>query len=468
GPRGIDAIKRASAAVERVKEPKLEAQVDLMRARVIGQQGKYKEAIALLDHVATTFQSAGQTYRAAMTIVRSFNMRMTIDRYAEVKALIKQWRPVIAANGIEDDLRRVDKWAAMVRYTEGDVEGGHADLVRLWRQHPDRVPPHPLVGVVVDRAGKPVAGAQVVTGNIVQSDTVGILLPWGDDDSDNNQLRVTTSNADGTFVFTDAPENGAVQAQLGSLRSVAVLTAADPKKPMPGRTLVLQPTRRIAGKVAYGKADVTDVMVTINDPADRTSRAILALPLKPDGTFAIDGAAQTKVNITVNVQTSQGMRFGEPKQIAPGTGPISDLALAVPPSSARKMTVLTRSTYSTPLEGAQVILMPGKVSIMTIGQLEALDRKSMMVKVARRIIGEDIPKDAMSVYKAGDLVTEFTDVPDGVLSACVIALPANLGADKSLDEKIAKHRMDMAVHCEAIAADDNVFAVSVPPAKNFD
>ncbi|MFT3697292.1 MAG: carboxypeptidase-like regulatory domain-containing protein [Kofleriaceae bacterium] len=319
-----------------------------------------------------------------------------------------------------------------------------------------------MTGTVVDREGKPVAGAQVVTATILNTDTIGILLPYiGDDDEDDNYLRATTTNAAGEFSFTDAPEVGVIEAQMGAYRSVAERT-------MNGQKLVLKPTRRLAGKVDIGKVDPTDVIISLHDPADHTSRALIFTPIKPDGTFALDGVPQTKASLSVNVQTPAGLRFATPIEIPAGTEPISNLALGVPAASARKVWVLGRSTLSVPLEGAQVVLVPGRISVLTIGQLQALDQKSMMVRFARHVTGESVPQEAAAVYKTGDLLAEFSDVPEGTFSACLIPLPADIGNDKALNEKIMKHREDIDVRCDVLGPDDNAIAITAPPMKNFD
>ena len=56
GPRGMDAIKKADVAVQRVSEPQLMARVELWRADVAHQQGHYKEALELCDHAIAAYE----------------------------------------------------------------------------------------------------------------------------------------------------------------------------------------------------------------------------------------------------------------------------------------------------------------------------------------------------------------------------------------------------------------------------
>ncbi|MFT3697291.1 MAG: serine/threonine-protein kinase [Kofleriaceae bacterium] len=104
GPRGVEAMKRAAAAVERVKQPNLAARLDLYRVRALYEAGKQKESLQLIDEVATAFKASGQTYLAAMAVIGSFGIRMRLDKMTEVEQLITQWRPVVQSVGTEDDV----------------------------------------------------------------------------------------------------------------------------------------------------------------------------------------------------------------------------------------------------------------------------------------------------------------------------------------------------------------------------
>ena len=463
GPRGIDAIKRVDAAVQRVSEPQLMARVELWRAEVANEQGHYKEALDLCDRAIAGYENNGQLRYAVKAVSGAIQIRFAHGGAgggrAQIRPLIARWLPIAQSLKDEEGVRDLERYGAIDTFLGGDVAGGHAALVKLWKQHGDRTPAHPIEGDVVDRDGKPVVGATVALAQILVSDSVGIPLPFYEDDKDRTHLRVVTTDAAGHFKFSDAAETGAVMAQLGDRRSVPVKIANNVK-------LVLQPTRRIAGKVELGNNSNTDATVIVNDPNDKSTFSQFMTPVAHDGTFVVDGVAQTEVKIGLVVDhpdsASQVTYTTVPASKEPATG----LTIGVA-SSQRTLDVLARSTLSQPLESAQVIVMPGKVQVVTVGDLIASDQPNMLIRFAHHPTGETAPKEAGDLYHAGDLIAHFNDVPAGQLTACAIGLPSDL-QDEVLADKVRKHRGELEMRCETVDGDAKSVVIHTPPTKNLD
>ena len=253
-----------------------------------------------------------------------------------MRALIARWLPIAKTLDDDDLVKSLERSAAIDDYTNGDVAGGHAEMLKLWKQHADEVPPHPFEGDVVDRDGKPVIGATVVSATFMTSDSIGILVPI-DDEDDHFHLRATTTDATGHFKFADAAEVGAVLAQLGDRRSVPTKIGDKVK-------LVLEPTRRIAGKVELGTTPNTDTRVGRHRSArqvdgspssSRRSRPMarsrsMACP-RPRSSSASASSVPTRLNSVAFTS------------VPASNEPVTGLAINVT-SSQRTLDVLARST----------------------------------------------------------------------------------------------------------------------------
>jgi predicted Ser/Thr protein kinase len=464
GPRGMDAIKKADVAVQRVSEPQLMARVELWRADVANQQGHNKEALELCDHAIAAYENNGQLRYAIKAVIGAIQVRFAHGGSgggrAQVHALIARWLPIAQTLQADDLVRMLERYAAIDNYIRGDVTGGHAELLKLWKQHADEVPPHPFEGDVVDRDGKPVVGATVASASYLMSDSIGIPLPLYDDDEDNqSHLCATTTDAAGHFKFTDAAEVGAVMAQLGDRRSVPTKIADHVK-------LVIQPTRRIAGKVELGTTPNTDAMVIVADPDDKSTLSQFMSPLTPDGAFAIDGVPQGSVKLGIAVNHPDSSSQVAYTVVPASKEPVTGLTISVT-SSQRTLDVLARSTLVQPLESAQVVVVPGRVQVATVGELIASEQANMLIRFAHHLTGETAPKEAAQQYRSGDLIAHFTDVPAGQLTACAVGLPSDL-QDEVLSNKIRKHRGELEIRCETIDGDAKSVLINTPPTKNLD
>ncbi|MEP6865141.1 MAG: protein kinase [Deltaproteobacteria bacterium] len=467
GPRGIHAIERASAAVEKVKEPQLTARIDMLRSLVASQQDRWKEAYALMDDAIQAHVAVNQPRGAVRAALEAIELRLernTISDENDVRAIVAKWLPVARTlQGPDEDhlAIQLERDDALARYWLGDVAGGHAELVRLWTPVPDAKNDFKIEGDVVDREGKPVAGATVGAGAVIYIDSIG-LLPMPSFHRPDGHLRIVTTDDQGHFSIPDGPERGSVVAQLGDRRSVAVAVGHQVK-------LVVQPTRRLAGKVTLGGFDYTQATILIEDPNDPTGIQIQRIAMvMPDGTFSADGVQQTKVSVGVGV-TRDG-RHGHVNFIPVPAGhePVTGLKLEAA-ATTRMLDVIVRSKLTTPIETSQLLMFSGKQHFTTAGQLNAAasNGAALAQQWAEHVSGEHLPKTLVPKYRNGDLIGHFTDVPAGDVTVCAVPLPNDL-MDNVAMKKIQAHINELGVDCESVDGQADMVVVASSPPKNFD
>jgi hypothetical protein len=272
-------------------------------------------------------------------------------------------------------------------------------------------------------------------------------------------LRATKTDAAGHFVIADAPDKGAVVAQLGDRRSRAT-PIADRLK------LAVVPTRRLAGKVVLGKMQHTETLVVAEDPSDHTDAYQLIAPVAADGTFSIDGATTDKVNIAVAVDNHLFGTQLQYKPIAPSAEPITGIELSMP-TTGRALDVIVRSTVNAPLDTAQVVILPGRSRFANVGELIAHFDSGVTTAFAQHLVGEKIPQVAIDQIKPGDLLAHFGNVPPGEVTACGIGISGDL-MDRAQMQRMQNHVKELEIGCETISGDTKIVVVSAPPQKRFD
>lgn len=189
-------------------------------------------------------------------------------------------------------------------------------------------------------------------------------------------------------------------------------------------------------------------------------------PVSPDGTFAMDGVPTDTVhigaigenNVDVNVQMVT---------VPAGREAVKDVEITMN-GSTRELAVVVRSTLSTTLQQAEVMLFTGNIQAKVFGDLLG-QRKSgaTAVQFATSVSGEKAPADAMSVLQHGDLLAQFRTAPPGDLTVCVIPLPDDV-TSPHINHQLQTHRMDLELKCVPAAADAKVVVVETPPQKRLD
>jgi hypothetical protein len=463
GPRGQAGIKRAAAAVARVSQVDMRAHVDFARAMVEAQQEHWADALAIVHGLTEALEAEGFHESALQLALEEIDLhisRSQPESYAAARALVAKWLPL--ARAIHDDKRthELEQEDADARYdadaANADTAEARAEIVRLWHQKAQLQGPHMRVeGSVVDSHGKPVANAVIAAGSRISADSAGVL-PYVRLHVGDFNLREVTSDAAGHFVIEQAPIYGAIVAQLGELRST-------PQRIADKLKLVLGPTRTISGTVTLG--GITNTKPTVLAMTEIGDTYMIIAPVRADSTFTLAGAPTTKFGIAVAVDgmASTSMRA---TPIAAGTEPIKNLVLQLP-TSGRTLDVLVRSTVSAPINTAEVVIIPGRVHITKIAQLDKSLNSGVSLAFARHVAGEGVPRPALDRYQAGDLWARFSNVDAGDVTVCSLALVDDLMDTEAL-RKMQAHLDDVDASCVTIGGDVKVVVAPTSPLKRMD
>ncbi|HEY3803048.1 MAG TPA: protein kinase [Kofleriaceae bacterium] len=460
GPRGQAAVKRAEAAVARVAQPDLTAGVEIARSLIESQQEHWHDALTHIHAAVDALESEDfhrAAVQAALEEIELHFSRSKPDDFAAARALVVRWLPVAKALHDAMLVEKLERADAYARYSGGgDLAKAHADLVRTWHQKPHvEGTKRRVEGEVVDAAGKPVAGATVATGFVLYTDAIGVVPLYRMHQPDGD-LRETTTDATGHFVFDEAAVHGAIVAQLGDLRSNPQRTADKVK-------LVVGPTRTISGRVALG--GITNSEATVVALSELGESYVVVGTVKPDATFELAGVPTTKVSLAVQNADAYQMQI-QPTQIPAGTKPVTDLALQLP-ATGRTLDVLARSTLQIPIETAQVVVIPGRVHVSNVGELDKIISNGVDVRYARHVVGESVPRPALDQLKPGDLWARFSNVATGEVTVCSLGLVNDL-ADEDAVKKMFAHRDELEMSCQTVDGNAKVVVAPTVPPKRFD
>ncbi len=453
-------LRHAEVAVARVSQPDLVAELDVVRLNLAARAESLDVALQRTDAALAGFAVRGRIATmievglAGLSILQS---RATPADLAEVPRRIATWRDVALKQlgPAHDILRRIEQVDAWWSFVRGDVAGSHARLAAARREEPvDN--PRAARGRVVDAEGKPVAGATVVSGKRLVGDSVSIAIA---EPESSASMRMTTTAADGTFAIPDVPEDGIVVAQLGDRRSLAFAPSDD-------LTIPLRSTTHVEGKVElHGLPPERVIVAIIAEEQSRTTRYTIVAPVAADGAFTIAAAPRGKVKIVVQVNSITGTGTAMIEREIEGAS-VTGIVLAAP-NAKRVVHVIVRSAISMPLPNAQVIIRPGTFTTTNAKGLTERIGASSTARLARPIIGESAPQAVREVARPDDLFATMSEVPEGVASACGIALPADLSAP-NLQSQIDNNLEKIEVRCAPIGPDDTVVTIEVPPWPRLD
>lgn len=450
-------VRRAEAAVMRVAQPDLLAEVDLQRAAIAHRLGDLDQAIARTDAAAAGFAARNRSVAQILANLYALGYRRVRGHAADLDSAagqLAQWRELGVARAGEDSdiVRMVDLSLAQIEIDQGELAAATARLART-RQTIQQDPERTVTGRVVDAAGQPVAGATVALASVLFGTPTSAAAHAGVDGS----YREAISGADGSFTIAGAPETGVVIASLDGRRALPQALADEVE-------LRILPTCRVEGKVELRGTRADRVMVFLvaeNQPPQ--VQYVLIGALHPDGRVEVDGAPRTKVLIST-VVTSSGIpnmtQF--PTELREPVHRGIELQL---PRPGREITFLVRSTLGSPLQNAQVFVTNGSVPSMSFSDFTALPAKTRISGLAQPLTPMLRTPSIDAVAKAGDLTVRL-GAPDGEASACATALPDDFG-DPDLRRKLDSNYSKLMLTCVPIT-DDEVLAIEVPPFPRLD
>ncbi len=463
GSEGEAAIVRADSVTQHVLQGDLSAQIEGLRAVAATQRGLVDAALALRADATRRYKERGRIVSALESVDRTDGQRMSRATPADLDVVIQDvatWRPIAVAAGLDTAVAELDGAVGLVAFIKGDVDGAQQKLEAAWRAYkPHHKPTHrttvEVSGIVVDSAGQPVAGATVAVDRVLSSVSHSIVFPQSLD-----AFRSVVTDEHGKFSIPDASQDSVAVAQHGDQRSLAELGTTSTR-------LVLAPTRRITGRIELGTGAPTNLIVTVA-PSKRGVAGYYSevAPVSHDGSFDLDGVPTDEVHIGAvgrgNVDLSVQM-----VTFPAGREPVKDVTITMN-ASTRELVVIVRSTMSTTLQQAQVMVFTGHVQAKVFGDL--LGQRisgATSVEFATSVSGEKAPPDAIGVLERGDLLAQFKTAPPGELTVCAVPLPDDVTSPRN-NHLLQTHRMDLELKCVPAAADAKVIVVETPPQKRLD
>jgi hypothetical protein len=450
-------LRLADAAVHRVAQRDLSAQIDLMRVEIAKRAENLGEAIARGNAAMAGFAVRGRLrpeIEAGLSVLALRQIRAEAADLAAIPEQLAAWRArAVATLGASDEIvRTIDARSAEWAFSHGDVAGARATLARLLRPLPnDR--PQPLAGIVVDGRGHPVAGATVTAGRALRGDSLGAAGGF----ANRATIRTATTGSDGRFAIADAADDAVVIAELGDRRSAPAAVGDDLR-------LALAPTGRLEGRVELAGESPANVVIIVRDLAwPITPRYSIHAPVAADGSFVVDGVPRADVRVFAAIDGLSEKVTGS-ATISARAPVVRGISLALT-RSTRVVHVLVRNTVNTRLANAEVVVLPGRVP-----STNALDMNRRFpggsVRWARQLEGEHAARQIVEAAQPGDLFATMTEVPDSPASACAMGLPEL--SDDELEHKLYAHLDRLQVICVPIADDTDLVTILVPPFPRLD
>lgn len=272
--------------------------------------------------------------------------------------------------------------------------------------------------------------------------------------NDDGSWRETTTGADGTFTFADAPSGGVVVAELGAQRSLGTQVAD-------GLTLKLASTSRIAGRVVSSKPLPANLNVNVWAVGSEDAGYALIAPLRADGSFEIAGVPRGHVALHATLMRQTAGRAHVAVDVREPE--VKNVVLTLP-ADDRKLYVVVRSSVATPVGNAQVFVLPGAQRSTNAREFARVQGSGTRA-LARA--WEDVRPEALAdIARKGDLFAEL-QVPASGGTACAIGLPTELG-DRGVIETLQRHSDKVEVRCVPIPSDTTSVVIEVPPLPRFD
>ncbi len=453
--RALETARRARAAAANSSEAvKLNAFIDRALARVSREQQKREESRQLLERAVAGFREGGsaveselsaalvelgttlhalgrdaealESFKEALKIQRDsipgdrswFEVRLTIPDEAELAAELA--RDVDPADD-HPSLANILEDMAHVEEVQGNAERSAAlyrQATTIWERprgrayldgsasRPPVAPGRRVAGRVLDSAGLPVAGANVVLGRRVVMGPRSVERTYEYSSEINFGVQRTVTNERGQFAF-DRVIIGEVHViaehpDLGRSRMAAVRDPGTVNLSLP-----LAPFGRLQGSIT-GLASAYHSVVFASDGIGSLFSGSIVFA-RPDGTFAFDRLAAGDYKLFL--QVGHGFRplrlLSVPARVSPGstTTVVLDASRM---QSGVEVSLDVVETHGVPIGFVGALLI--------LGRVEAKNGAELNEEIARMRSDADM----LNVQTPMPLV--FSNVQPGIYSVCAIAL----------------------------------------------
>ena len=453
-------LARADAAVSHLPTADERAELEVAHFLDDNAHGRFAIALAHAEAAVDGFASRHRTAYALELEIDALDLRRVRGSPEDVEVIPARFAKYhalgVADLGADHEwVRKLDRAIASWTFLRGDIAGAHVLFERAYRPFSNGDHVQRVTGTVVDASGAPVAGAHVTIGAELVCDRLGVIP--GDD-----SLRRATTDAAGRFAVADAVREGAVVADLGDLQSSARAVSPDPIR------LVLAPIARVEGQVElHGIAP--NRVALFAQPVDQASGVsfFFSAPIDPSGRFMLERVPRGKLRITASwvAGTTVDQHSQTAIEVDVVGAQLRDAHLELT-TSGRTINILVRSTISTPVPRAAVVVYPGRVQVANMRELQTFAERSRSAW-ARKL---DVEASAAVRARAGsgDLYAPISSAPEGEATACAIGYPADEVDDAALVKKIGEHPERIEVRCVPVAAGDEVVIIEVPPFPRLD
>ena len=455
------ALRRAQSTTARIPEAFTQAGLLQVKADAARQKDHADDAAGLFAQAATLYGTRGMLagkLRANAAAIDAWFSHPHQNQTLITQALQDGLPLSTQLFGPHHDITQAFKRAtAVTAWYQGDVQGALKISATLQTiKVVDVTPTQTLRGGVLDAAGKPIGGAQVVAAGGIFADAFE-LSPFMSPTEPNE----AQTDATGHFVIHKAPLRAVLAAQVGQQRSRAVAVESNQAV-----TLRLAATSSISGRVVDNGKDKPAVIVAIPSNPNDTMAFSVGAPVALDGTFKLDNVPIGRVRLMPTTSLRSGL--GDSIVVNLTAAPLTNIELDLN-RTTRTVYAVVRGTLMVQPQGGQVIIVDADASFRNALEIRnALSKQSSISSAfASPVVGEKIPKALIGKIQPGELVAEIKNVSAGPHRACGLGISGDVSSP-AYWEKLQGNLKNIGVTCVDLGAKQDTVVIEVPPLPKFD